>query len=157
MIQRMQTVWLFASAVVLLGLFVFPYVSYIDLVGLGKKIMVTGVYSSVNNEPIRESATWLKAVMVALVAICPIFIIFFYKNRKKQIRYALIAMLFIVLLGVWMLCSANALLGEISQKVGFGNIGVGFFLLPIALVFLAMAIRAIRKDEKMLKSADRLR
>jgi len=153
----MQTVWLLATAVVLLGLFAFPYVSYIDLVGLGKKIMVTGVYSSVNNESIRENATWLRAVTVALVAIYPIFIIFFYKNRKKQIVYALIAMLFIVLLGVWMLCSANALLGEISQKVGVGNIGVGFFLLPIAIVFLAMAIRAIRKDEKLLKSADRLR
>jgi len=157
MIQRIQTVWLLASAVVLLGLFVFPYVSYIDLVGLGKRIMVTGVYSSVNNASVRESMTWLKAVMVALVAIYPVFIVFFYKNRKKQIRYALIEILLIVLLGVWMLCSANALLGEISQRVGVGNIGVGFFLLPIAIVFLVMAIRAIRRDEKLLKSADRLR
>jgi len=153
----MQTVWLLATTVVLLGLFVFPYVSYIDLVGLGKKIMVTGVYSSVNNVSVREDTTWLMGFIAALVAVYPIFIIFLYKNHKKQIIYIIIEMVVIALLGFWMISSANDLLGAISQKVGAGNIGVGFLLLPLAIVFLVMAIRAIRRDDKLLKSADRLR
>ena len=49
MIQRVQTVWLLISSLVLFGLFLFPYIGYIDLVGLGKNIYVTGVYSSANN------------------------------------------------------------------------------------------------------------
>lgn len=50
MIQRIQTLWLFLGALTIFGLFIFPYVNYIDLVGLGKKVLVTGVYSSANNE-----------------------------------------------------------------------------------------------------------
>jgi len=45
MIQRIQTVWLLLSSLVLFALFMFPFVGYIDLVGLGKNIYVTGVYS----------------------------------------------------------------------------------------------------------------
>ncbi len=157
MIQRIQTVWLLASAVVLLGLFIFPYVSFIDLVGLGKKIMVTGVYSSVNNESTRESTSLLQAIVTAIIALFPFFIIFQYKNRKKQVTFIVIEIVLIVLLGIWMFSVANTILGAISQKVQAGNIGVGFFLLPVAIIFLAMAIGGIRKDEKLIKSADRLR
>jgi len=157
MIQRMQTVWLLASTVALLGLFVLPYVNFIDLVGLGKKIMVTGVYSSVNNEAVRESSSWLLAAVVAAVALLPLYLIFLYKNRRRQIAFILAEMVLVALLGLWMLSSANALLGGISQSVQAGNIGVGFFLPPVAIVCQAMAISGIRRDGKLLKSADRLR
>jgi len=53
--------------------------------------------------------------------------------------------------------SASSTLSLISQSFGAANIGVGFFLLPVAVIFLSMAIGGIRKDEKLIKSADRLR
>lgn len=157
MIQRVQTVWLLAATVTLLGLFVFPYVSFIDLVGLGKQIFVTGTYSSVNNEMSRESSYILQAIVAGLVAIIPLVAIFLFKNRKKQVLVIGIAIVLIVLLGVWMFMAATTVLDAISQRLQAGNIGVGFFLLPVAIIFLAMAIGGIRKDEKLIKSADRLR
>ncbi|HLS95665.1 MAG TPA: DUF4293 domain-containing protein [Sphingobacterium sp.] len=157
MIQRIQTVWLLAATVTLLGLFVFPYVSFIDLVGLGKKIFITGTYSSLNNESVRESSTFALAFYAGVVAILPVVIVFFYKNRKRQIVFIFVEMLLIALLGFWMYSSANTVLNLITQKIRPGNIGVGFFLLPLAIIFLSMAIGGIRKDEKLIKSANRLR
>src|SRR5690606_35649870 len=87
----------------------------------------------------------------------PLLIVFQYKNRKRQVLYIMIEIALIVLLGIWMWSTANNTLGVISQSVRAGNIGVGFFLLPIAIIFLGMAIGGIRKDEKLIKSADRLR
>ncbi|PRD53898.1 DUF4293 domain-containing protein [Sphingobacterium gobiense] len=157
MIQRIQTLWLLAAAIILLGLFVFPFVSYIDLVGLGKQIYVTGIYSSNNNESVRESTSIALAIYAGIVTIVPLLIVFQYKNRKRQVLFIMVEIALIVLLGIWMWSTAHTTLDVINQKVRAGNIGVGFFLLPIAIIFLGMAIGAIRKDEKLIKSADRLR
>lgn len=157
MIQRVQSIWLLAATVTLLGLFVFPYVSFIDLVGLGKQIFVTGTYSAVNNEITRESSSIFQAIVAGIVAVFPLVIIFLYKNRKKQVLFIILEIILVALLGLWMFVSAQAVLDTISQRIQAGNIGVGFFLLPVAVIFLAMAINGIRKDEKLIKSADRLR
>jgi len=157
MIQRIQTLWLLAAAVILLGLFVFPYVSFIDLVGLGKQIYVTGIYSSNNNESVRESASIALAIYAGIVTIVPLLIVFQYKNRKRQVLFIIVEIVLIVLLGIWMWSAAHTTLDVISQKLQAGNIGVGFFLLPVAIIFLGMAIGGIRRDEKLIKSADRLR
>lgn len=157
MIQRVQTIWLFLSGLVLLGLFVFPYVNYIDLVGLGKRIYVSGVYAYANNIVERQESYLLQAILTVLLSIFSIFIIFKFKNRKLQIKLIYVQMVLIVLLGVWMYMSANNVLTTSNQSLGADNIGIGFFLLPISIIFLALAIGGIRKDEKLIKSADRLR
>ncbi|MGO1243598.1 MAG: DUF4293 domain-containing protein [Sphingobacterium sp.] len=157
MIQRIQTIWLLLASIVLFGLFVFPYVNFIDLVGLGKRILVTGTFSSVNNESVRKTTTVLLALVSGFVALLPFVAIFLYKNRKNQIKVVGLIIVLIVLLGVWMFSNAASQLAGISQSIQASNIGVGFFLLPVAIILLAMAIGAIRKDEKLIKSADRLR
>lgn len=94
MIQRIQTIWLLAAAVVLLGLFIFPYLNFIDLVGLGKKVSVTGVYSSVNNASVQESSSLLLTIFAAFVALFPVFIIFFYLKIESFSCYAYMQRLF---------------------------------------------------------------
>ena len=157
MIQRIQTLWLFFATLVLSGLFLFPFVNFIDLVGLGKQIYVTGMYSANNNARVQESSSVLLTVYAGLVALLPLCIIFLYKNRKQQMRFIMIEIALTILLGVWMWSQAFATLETINQTVGVNNVGVGYFLLPVAVILLAMAIGGIRKDEKLIKSADRLR
>ena len=157
MLQRIQTIWLLLAAVVLLGLFVFPYLNYIDLVGLGKKLFVTGAYSSVNNEAVKQESFLLQTVATVVLALIPFATIFLYSNRKLQLKLIYIEIVLIALFGVWIYSSASSTLATISQSVGAQNIGVGFFLLPVSIIFLAMAIGGIRNDEKLIKSADRLR
>ncbi|WP_156307856.1 DUF4293 domain-containing protein [Sphingobacterium endophyticum] len=157
MIQRIQTIWLLLSSLVLLGLFIFPFVGYIDLVGLGKNIYVTGVYSSANNVTTKESSFLLMSIATVVLALIPIFIIFQFKNRKLQLTLILVQVILICLFAVWMFVSANNILGLINQSIGASNIGIGFFLLPVSILCLAFAIRGIRNDNKLIKSADRLR
>jgi hypothetical protein len=157
MIQRIQTIWLLLATVIILGLFMFPYLNYIDLVGLGKKLFVTGEYSAVNNESVKQSNFLLQTIATIVVALVPFVTIFQFKNRKLQIKLIFVSIALIALLGVWMYFTSAATLDLISQSFGANNIGVGFFLLPISIIFLAMALGGIRNDEKLIKSADRLR
>lgn len=157
MIQRIQTIWLLLAAIVLFGLFLFPYLNYNDLVSLGKKLYVTGTYSEVNAASIKQEANWLLTAGAVVVGLLPLYIIFQYKNRKRQTKLIYLAIVLICLLAVWLFVTASATLSTMSQSIGANNIGVGFFLLPIAIIFLALAIGGIRNDEKLIKSADRLR
>lgn len=157
MLQRIQTIWLLLASLVIFGLFIFPYVSYIDLVGLGKKLLVTGEYSAVNNEAVKQNSSLLLTISTIVVALVPFLTIFQFKNRKLQTKLIYVSIVLVILLGVGLYVSANQVLGTISQSIGAVNIGVGFFLLPVSIIFLSMALGGIRKDEKLIKSADRLR
>lgn len=157
MLQRIQTIWLLLAALVVLGLFLFPYVNYIDLVGLGKRITITGEFGAVNNELVKKESYILQTIAAIVLAIIPLFIIFQFRNRKLQLKLIYAQMVLLVLFMVWLFFSASNTLSLINQKIGFQNIGVGFFLLPIAIVLLVMASNGIRQDEKLIKSADRLR
>jgi len=157
MIQRIQTIWLFLAALALLGLFLFPYVNYIDLVGLGKRIFISGEYGAVNNEVVKNEGYIFQVIATIILALIPVFIIFKFKERKLQLKLIYGEMGLILLFAIWLLVSASNTLSLINQSINAQNIGVGFFLLPLAIFFLAMAVGGIRKDEKLIKSADRLR
>jgi len=157
MLQRIQTIWLFLAALVLLGLFVFPYVNYIDLVGLGKRILITGEYGAVNNEIVKNEGYIFQIIGAVILILIPLFTIFQFKNRKLQLKLIYAEIVLICLFGIWLIVSASGTLSLINQSIGAQSIGIGFILLPVSILFLAMAAGAIRKDEKLIKSADRLR
>ncbi|WP_166332877.1 DUF4293 domain-containing protein [Sphingobacterium chungjuense] len=157
MIQRIQSVWLLLSSLVLATLFLFPYVSYIDLVGLGKQIYVSGIYTSINNESVKQESFILQSIAAVFIIIMPVVLIFLYKDRKRQVKFIYLQLVLVALFAVWMYASANNVLSGNNQYLSASNIGIGFFLLPVSIIFLSMALGAIRGDEKLIKSADRLR
>ena len=80
-------------------------------------------------------------------------IIFVFKNRKLQFVLGRINILLnLILLGVFVYLSLN-LPGEalVSEK------GIGQFIPVITIVLLVLANKAIKKDEQLVKSVDRLR
>lgn len=98
---------------------------------------------------------WVAAfVILVLVATFTLLNIFLYEKRTLQMRTLLYCM--IVLIGyyvvdgifVWRLCQEN----------GFGVRPTVFASLPlISLILDYLAFRAIRKDENLVRSLDRLR
>lgn len=134
MIQRIQSVYLFLvallSAVLLLGV----YQKNWGLVFEGTSLMVV----------LAESTFTLVVAIGSL---------FWYRNRQHQFvlnRLNLIAQLF--LLGFFVYRSLNLSGGAQAPEKGVG------MLIPIfSIVFLVLANRAIKKDEDLVKSADRLR
>ena len=136
MLQRIQTIYLTISAALLGALYLwFPII-----------FSEEGTVVVRNDEPI----------MLGLIfgSILLIFIsIFSYKKRKSQfVINRLNIILNFFLLGVFVYRSLT-LSGEtlVSEK------GIGVFLPIISIVFLVMANKAIKKDEDLVKSVDRLR
>ena len=95
-------------------------------------------------------------VLALLAVLLPTLIVFFYKNRKLQMKLARISIVLIVLI---------IALTIILFVQSFGSVPIGTevtvefgYLSPVlAIIFLILALRFIRKDEKLVRSADRLR
>jgi len=99
-----------------------------------------------NDEPIMLGLIF-GSILVSFISI------FTYKKRKSQfVINRLNIILIFFLLGVFVYRSLT-LSGEtlVSEK------GIGVFLPIISIVFLVMANKAIKKDEDLVKSVDRLR
>lgn len=143
MIQRIQTIYLFLASIVSGGLiFVFNLWNTIK-----EKIFVVDLFS-------KEVIT-LKLIpfMFILSAILSIVTIFLFKNRKLQFVVGRIIILInLFLLGLLIYLSLN-LSGEttVSEK------GIGMFLPILAILLIVLANKAIKKDEDLVKSVDRLR
>ncbi len=157
MIQRIQTLWLLLSSAVILALFLFPYLQFTDLQGIGRALKVTGEYQAAGSEAVRTSPHILQTITVLILAALPLYTIFQYKKRNVQIRVIYVNIIVLLLFGVWLYISASDTLGEVNHQLSANNIGVGLFLIPIAVILLLMARHGIRKDEKLIRSADRLR
>ncbi|WP_257670166.1 DUF4293 domain-containing protein [Parapedobacter tibetensis] len=157
MIQRIQSIWLILASVMIFALFLFPYLQYSDIGGMGKALYVKGAYYGLEGQAVREKFFILQTVATVLLGAFPLYIIFKFRNRKLQIQLIVLEIVLIVLFGFWLYTLSSAALIEAKQFLSARNIGVGFFLLPISIIFMLMAIGGIRRDEKLIKSADRLR
>jgi hypothetical protein len=136
MIQRIQTFFLGLVTLISGAL---PFVLNLWIDGDGTKFFAKG-------------ELWISIGFYASAALALISI-FMYKNRQNQFvvnRLNMILNLF--LLGFFVYRSLN-LSGEnvISEK------GIGMLIPVFSIVFLVLANRAIKKDEDLVKSVDRLR
>ena len=136
MIQRIQTIYLVISAIVMGALFMwFPAI-----------ISADGSILLGRNEPL---------VFVLLFISIALSIISILSFKKRQLQFVLNRLNIIsnfVLLGVFVY-RLLTLSGEtiVSEK------GIGVLLPIISIVFLVLANKAIKRDEDLVKSADRLR
>ena len=137
MIQRIQTLYLVLSFTITGVLpFVFPLWSTVD----GKE------YLFMQNQ--------LYVILFGLSTTLSLLSIISFKKRQHQFVIGrLNIILNLILLGLFVYHSLN-LSGEtpaVSEK------GIGMFLPILAIVLLGFANKAIKKDEDLVKSADRLR
>ena len=137
MIQRIQTLYLVLSFTITGVLpFVFPLWSTVD----GKE------YLFMQNQ--------LYVILFGLSTTLSLLSIISFKKRQHQFVIGrLNIILNLILLGLFVYHSLN-LSGEtlaVSEK------GIGMFLPILAIVLLGFANKAIKKDEDLVKSVDRLR
>ncbi len=136
MLQRIQTVYLLISALLIGVLYIwFPVI-------LAKDGVVI-----INREEPLVIGLLFGSIALALISI--------FNFKKRQLQFVinrLNIILNFLLLGVFVY-RALTLSGEtlVSEK------GIGVLLPIISIVFLVMANKAIKKDEDLVKSVDRLR
>lgn len=150
MIQRIQSIWLLIAALFGAGVFLFNIISisYVD-VTTGEEVM-KGV-------KLLEYSYLLALLAIVLVAL-PLVAIFMFKNRKRQVNLALLAIVLnIAFIAFHLTFVKDHYLNTLKMPAQSTSYGIASFLPVAAIVFLAMAISGIRKDEKLVRSADRLR
>lgn len=139
MIQRIQSLWLLAAAVCAALTYKFSFYS-------GNK---TGEANMQELEKLVASSNFLLVIFTTLLTAACLVIIFLYKNRKQQL---------------WLTFTA-AVIAVVNLIIYFKEIkkfNSGTFSLTAVLAFaipvlLILAARGIWKDEKLVKSLDRLR
>jgi hypothetical protein len=133
--------------------FIFPFYSGNKLVGANGHVYLhvkaMPVFGFGSDSAGAGSVTIL--IVTAVILAGTLFNIFNFKDRKKQLllTIGLIALSLVNILLYWRYSGVPPFLE--------GNYGLGALLTVAVPVLLIMATRGIWKDEKLVKSADRLR
>lgn len=136
MLQRIQTIYLFLAALVSAGL-----------------IFVFSLWENPAGETVYAEDRILVFALFLVSALISFMTIFLFKNRKLQfVLGRLNIILNLILLGLFVYWSLN-----ISGESQISEKGIGMLIPIISIVFLVLANKAIKKDEDLVKSVDRLR
>ncbi|WP_299669863.1 DUF4293 domain-containing protein [uncultured Polaribacter sp.] len=143
MIQRIQSVYLLLASIIS-GVLIFVFNLWKSI---QKKIFALDLLNSESYLLKGIPVLFLISALLAFVAI------FLFKNRKLQFVMGRLAILVnLILLGLLIYVSLT-LPGETAVSEN----GIGMFVPILAILLLVLANRAIKKDEDLVKSADRLR
>ena len=145
MIQRIQTIYLLLAVIVMITLNWLPLAYLGDL-----KFLTYGIYNaslSITTYPI--------AVTVIASTILVAIAIFMYKNRMKQTKVVALSIfldvMFYPIFTTYLWYSKEALM-NIDNSFSFALI-----IPAISIILKALANKAIKADEKLVRSADRIR
>ncbi len=140
MIQRQQTLWLLLATIAVILSFMFPF-------AVGEKI-VENTTMNKRVELVAGEDFFILILSIASIGISAVTI-FLFKDRKLQIKLCLLGLLVSIGILVLYVLAMNKLLAVTPAL---------WAILPLIVVLsYFMALRNIRKDEKLIKSLDKLR
>jgi len=148
MIQRIQTVYLLLSFVILLLMLFLPLFEF----NSGDYIFNSfQIQSKASTESI---ATFPIGIYIILTLVAHIFAIILFKNRVLQMRITTFLSIFLIgfyaLLAFYYFVVINFEITEVKAQITL--------LIPlISAILVFMANKGIKKDEKLVRSADRIR
>lgn len=154
MIQRIQSIWLLLAVLTLVCMLFLPLLTkHID--NTVYHLYIDGLRQQMKDANGNGySITSLGGIALTILsALMSLISIFQFKNRDRQKRLASFAILLIIL--VIVLCGLNTSL--LPGGINGVSVNIGAFLPLLAIIFNVLALRGIRHDEQLLKSADRLR
>ena len=146
MIQRIQTIYLLIAAILM------AVTAFSPLFVVGPQV-VNAMAIVEAGEVIKP--TWGIVSVSVLTSIISLLAIFMFKNRKLQVKFANITIVlgffFYVTTLVYMLSYYDNFFGILS------SISYGIILPLCAIIFMFLAKGRIGKDEKLVRSLDRIR
>lgn len=158
MIQRIQTVYLALAILALTLLFFFPMATFIsDLAYL--KFYLLGLKNMAPDgiTPVPATFNIPLIIVVVLIIALDAVAIFLFKNRSRQIQLTNIAVMLNILFILGILFIYIPMVEKkTSIKPDFTS-GLGIYLPIVSLMFTVLSNRAIKRDDKLVRSSDRLR
>lgn len=155
MIQRIQSVWLLLTSLTLMILLALPVVTKTDN-GTEWSMYVNGLHqklSATNGSSLKADLNIPLIASAIIIAILSFVNIFLFRNRAFQKRICSLIVILIAALYFWIFRTAREIPGGLEGT----SYGAGAFLPLVAILFCFLAIRGIKKDEQLIRSADRLR
>ena len=152
MIQRIQSLYLLAVAALMIAATFTPLAYF---VGGAEEYKLFAF--SLKSAEVTHSTIYM-GIIVALSAIIPAVTIFLFKNRLLQIRLCAVELVLLVGAQIFMAIYyylSNRMFANLEFHTQGFHIAIIFPLVAIILDYLAL--RAIFKDEMLVKSLDRIR
>lgn len=158
MIQRIQSVYLAIASIALIVVYFFPlasflsdvtyahfYISHLESLTPGAEI------------PVKNSVILPVAVFNGIIAAILLLSIFLFNKRLFQSRMVKLCILMtIIMLALVFFVYSPLVSKALSTDPNYAD-SFGLYLILISLVMQVLANRGIMKDEKLIRSADRLR
>jgi hypothetical protein len=155
MIQRIQSVYLFITALLSVIFFSGTLLSFSDSsnnvyslkIGVLQKTGSTGVIENVG-------IIFIPAVILVMIFVVSVITIFLFRNRKIQLKLAACLICISALLILSLIWYAYSVSSEFNAELMYR---VNLLLPFLMLIFSCFAYRGIRKDDKLIRSYERLR
>ncbi|MDL2320157.1 DUF4293 domain-containing protein [Alistipes sp. OttesenSCG-928-B03] len=155
MIQRIQTLYLLLAAVFVGLMFAMPIATF-SAGGSEMALTAFSVTDTTTPEaPVTVYNTLYLGILLAVAALVPFITIFLFKRRLLQFRLCFAEI--VLLLGsigfeIYYISFVKSTIDAVIWKIG---ISASFPL--VALIFVILALRAIARDERLVRSLDRIR
>lgn len=162
MIQRIQSAFLFLAALCLSVIFMFPVVEF-NVRATPLPMYVTGFPpESLYNAVVQKY--WFLLFSLLLIATITLLLValFSYKKRPRQLKLCSVSFFLTIIFLVLLCFLPDVIAGCIEPGIGKGAAKIVKLQWPVILPVLSLAlnylaVRFIRKDEALVRSADRLR
>jgi hypothetical protein len=158
MIQRIQSVFLFFIGVCMVVMLFMPiWTKTSALSGEVAQLNVISLSYTKQAQVVSKIPTFYIGILCVVSLVLAYISLFSFKNRMLQIKLNLAnTAIIMAIFG----CCAFLIFSKgeaMMAATGAGKMGVGLFMPAIALIFNSLANRFIWKDEKLVRSSDRLR
>ncbi|MDD4608894.1 MAG: DUF4293 domain-containing protein [Bacteroidaceae bacterium] len=152
MLQRIQSVYLGIAVALLLTTIFLPVGQFIS--ADGATFIFTNLGVDLPNDAGRDLAPWGMFALLLFTAIISLATIFLYTNRILQIRMTLFSC--ILLVGYYLMFLFFTYILQEKYQASY-SLSWALSLPLVALVLQYLALRAIGRDEAMVRAADRIR
>lgn len=153
MIQRIQTIFLFLALVVMGLMFTFPIINFSGTPNITYSVMEM---SAEDGTPFPMEGKYILMALIIIVILLLAASIALFKNRKMQMNMVRIAIFF----SLGIIAALFYYIGVNQRLVGDGYemaYGLGYVMPIVAVGLSFLGLHFINKDEKLVKSVDRLR
>jgi len=153
MIQRIQTLYLFVSFILMLMMFFFPLAEILSSEGQVYTFRFDGLHYIGHQSVYIQTIPTI--ILLSVIVAVNFISIFLYKHRITQMRISF----FNILLMLGFIGLSYFYISDFSQRLNPEAVTYKIFdAFPlVSAVFSYLAIRAIGKDEALIRSIDRIR
>ena len=158
MLQRIQTLLLVVVAIAMLAVTALPMWEK-SSAALNEKVTLTSFALSYfkGNAPISSTNSMLIVILAIISACVAAFSISQYKKRMLQMTLGLVNSILIAIILGYTFYQVFKVGIPIFEPENQGSYQAGFFAAVLAMLCNMIANRFIRRDEMLVKSADRMR